>query len=1164
MFNRLSLRQKLTGIIVLLVLITLFVSGYLSYDIRKQNLEEKYLDNINALADLKVNYIQEFITRAKSDIRYIQALDVFIAEDAQEEEDTSADLSMDSGMDDFGMLGGFGLDDESSQVDYGSALNPVRNVLDAEAIIVTNLDGNIIFNTNSSTDKDNIRKYIGGFDSEIVEMAKEGIYFSKVFKSGDNFHLLIGAPAGNSDNIDKLVYVELSLNSLYKLINNDLELSETVETILTQKIENTAFYLNPVNSDSSTALTRNVVLDSLGLNKDTALRKAATGNDGSGSAYDYYERPTLAAWRYVPEINWGLVVQLQKSELSTESTQAIFKFGLYGIGILILAVIISFLLSQYFVKPLLSLKENLILLSRGELPNRIEKVHDDEIGQMTATTNELVRSLKQTASFAEQIGKRKLDAEFTPLSNDDILGNALLNMRKSLQENEKRDAERNWIVTGIAEISEILRSHNTIKELGDAVIAYITEKVDAIQGAFYVVNDDDGDDTFIELKASYAYHKKKYLNGKFKFAEGLVGQVAAEKAGILRTEIPEDYVSITSGLLGEKRPQCILINPMITDEKVYGALEFASLQRFSKMQIKFIEEISVIIARTIFNIKVNERTRILLEESQKMSNELQEQQEVLRQNAEEMAATQEELKRTNQRLEDQIEEVNRTQTRMQLLLENASEVISIYEADGTIRYISPSVTKILGYNQDDLIGINDVRHVHKEYKDQFEKMFQAVIDNPFEPKTAQFEYVKKSGEYVWLEATATNLLSDKSIQGIILNSRDITERRRAEQEERMRSKMQALSENSPDLITRLDHEGNVFYINPVIENYTGLQPAEILNQRLEEINIPQELKENWINLLKTVEENNEKVATEMDFPSQMGDRVMQVNAIPEFDESEKIESVLLVSHDITERKLIELEIQSKNKKITESINYAKRIQGAILPNNTIIRKFLPNSFILYKARDVVSGDFPWFVRVKDTVYFAAVDCTGHGVPGALISLIGYFLLNEIVKGRKISDPGEILDKLDKSVTQTLRQDQDDSKTKDGMDIALCKINLPKREVSYAGAHRPLYYHNGDELVEVKGDRFPIGGGVFKNQTNFTTTILNVKEGDAVFFCSDGYPDQFGGPDNRKFGPKRLRELISENIGKDMEGLYNVFDEAWEDWKGEGKQTDDVLLIGIRF
>ena len=331
---------------------------------------------------------------------------------------------------------------------------------------------------------------------------------------------------------------------------------------------------------------------------------------------------------------------------------------------------------------------------------------------------------KRTATFAEKIGKGDLKADFKPQSEGDILGNALINMRDNLVETEARDAERNWIVTGVAEISEILRSHDSIDGLGDAVISYITEKIEAIQGAFYVVNDDDPSESLIEMKSAYAYHKKKYLDASFKFAEGLVGQAAVEKDFILRTEIPDDYVTVTSGLLGDKRPKSILITPLITEEKVYGVVEFAGFQKFSESHVKFVKEISLILARTIFNIKVNERTRNLLEESQKMSNELQQQQEVLRQNAEEMAATQEELKRTNQRLEDQIEEVNRTQNRMQLLLENASEVISIYEKEGMIRYISPSVEKILGYTQNDLIGIIDKVHVDEENADQFESMFE--------------------------------------------------------------------------------------------------------------------------------------------------------------------------------------------------------------------------------------------------------------------------------------------------------------------------------------------------------------------------------------------------------------------------------------------------------
>ena len=298
---------------------------------------------------------------------------------------------------------------------------------------------------------------------------------------------------------------------------------------------------------------------------------------------------------------------------------------------------------------------------------------------------------------------------------------SLINMRNNLIENERRDKERNWIVRGVAEISEILRMHDTIDSLGEDVIKFILEKIGAIQGAFYIVNDDDAKHPIIEMRASYAYTRKKYLKAKFKFAEGLVGQAAAEKDTVLRTEIPDEYVTITSGILGDQRPKCILIVPLITNEEVYGVLEFAGFKRFDPSQVKFVQELSLILARTIFNIKVNERTRKLLAESQEMSNELKEKQEVLRQNAEEMQATQEELQRSNQKLEEQIEEVNRTQKRMQLLLENASEVITIYEEDESIRYISPSVESILGYGQKEMIGKSDVDKVHPDHREVFKE-----------------------------------------------------------------------------------------------------------------------------------------------------------------------------------------------------------------------------------------------------------------------------------------------------------------------------------------------------------------------------------------------------------------------------------------------------------
>lgn len=493
---------------------------------------------------------------------------------------------------------------------------------------------------------------------------------------------------------------------------------------------------------------------------------------------------------------------------------------------------------------------------------------------------------------------------------------------------------------------------------------------------------------------------------------------------------------------------------------------------------------------------------------------------------------------------------------------HVQRLTTIYSEDRSIRYISPAAESILGYKQLELIGESDVAKIHPDHRAAFAYIFTRLKEKPQEKIKLQYAYKTKEGNYIWLESTGSNNLTDPDVNGYLVETTDITLRRLEEQASRMRSKIQALSENSPDLIIRLEN-GTITYINPVIEYYTGKTPVAYLNKKTRESGLDPSVLESWSSIVDQVSESGGKMILEMEFPSPKRKSIMQVHAIPEYDERGVLESVLVVSHDITERKKIETEVQHQHRKITESINYAKRIQGAILPNPRLIHRALPDSFILYKPKDLVSGDFPWFTQVKEEVFMAAVDCTGHGVPGALLSLVGYFLLNDIVRSRKITEPGRILDLLDEGVSTTLRPDED-AGTKDGMDICLCRINTEEREVTFAGAHRPLYVMRNGTLEEIKGNKFPIGGGIFKNQTSFTSTKLKLSHGDAIYFCSDGFCDQFGGPKGKKFGTKQLREIITKVHTIPMKEAKAIFEDEWETWRGGQKQTDDVLLIGIRF
>ncbi len=1037
-----------------------------------------------------------------------------------------------------------------------------------EELEIVNLDGLTIYkNSNLGLSHEKFHT----LDNNQVSYTEEKLIITPPIRDeGKNhkFHIYVTYPIYNRDqkHIATLV-AKMSAKDLIESLKDDILASNESFEIHTYKMYNGEIFRI---GDSNIHFEHFFELTS----RDPIFLSAKIENPEPGFGEYYKEdfnRNYLARWKQNSLLEMGMMVCI--SEEDAYYSLANFDTTTLSVGavIILLSLVLSYIFSRVFTQPMSRLKKVLNLISNGVLPKEQEREENDEIGEMIQIVNKLVDNLKRTAAFAHRIGEGDfLNTDYKPISNKDILGHALVNMRTSLQNADKKDALHNWIVTGIADMGEILRTNDTITALGDDILNYLCNRINAVQGAFYVLNDENEDDTFIEMKASYAYQKKKYLQAKIKLAEGLVGQAALEKDTILRTEIPSDYMNITSGILGEQKPTCILIIPLITNERVHGIIELASLHKFSSGDVQFMEEVSEIIARTIFNMNVTERTRNLLEESQRMGQELQEQQAELKKNAIQMEEAQEELSHTNSKLEHQIEEVNNAQKRIQALLENASEVITIYDKDGTIRYVSPSVEHILGYKQDELVGISDVKFVNEQQRPLVEQMFEDLLTDESEQVTIEFSYFRKTGDKIWLEATGQNMLSDPAIQGIVVNSRDITERRRAEKEEQKRGQMQALSENSPDLITRISHNGTIFYINPAIQKLTGYQPQLFLNKNIQELAEYEEegVKEKWLEIVKQVIDTGRKVTIEMEFPSEMGLRIMTVNAMPEYnpDQPDNIESVLVVSHDITEQKAIENEVIRKNKKINDSINYAERIQTAILPDSDTVHSVFEESFIYYKPRDVVSGDFPWFMQKGDDVYIAAVDCTGHGVPGALISIVGFFLLNNIVENGQHTHPGEILDALDHAVTTTFKQNSEHSKIKDGMDIGICKVNAKTRKVEYAGAHRPLYtLHVNGEVSEIKGNKFPIGGGnAYSNKTNFENHYLELDEGESIYFCSDGFPDQFGGPKNRKFGPKRMKQLLVDSKDKTMDEIHQEFDKQFMDWKQDTKQTDDVLLIGLRF
>lgn len=285
---------------------------------------------------------------------------------------------------------------------------------------------------------------------------------------------------------------------------------------------------------------------------------------------------------------------------------------------------------------------------------------------------------------------------------------------------------------------------------------------------------------------------------------------------------------------------------------------------------------------------------------------------------------------------------------------------------------------------------------------------------------------------------------------------------------------------------------------------------------------------------------------------------------------EKYLKEVITAKTMVEAKSIELEnknkeLESKNRDITDSIQYAKKIQFAVLPHEEMIYRSIPLSFILYKPRDIVSGDFFWLNEIdRDHYILACADCTGHGVPGALMAVIGNSLLNQIVVENKIFNPSDILLELDKRINTTLKQEKERMLTvQDGMDISLLKVDKEKKEFIFSSAKRYAVFIRDHQLQEFKGSNSSLGGMKIE-QKKFDDIKINFKEDDMIYLFTDGFADQFGGEKRKKFSNKQLKEILFSIHELPMKEQRQKLENDFDTWKGNLEQIDDVLMMGVRF
>ncbi len=254
-------------------------------------------------------------------------------------------------------------------------------------------------------------------------------------------------------------------------------------------------------------------------------------------------------------------------------------------------------------------------------------------------------------------------------------------------------------------------------------------------------------------------------------------------------------------------------------------------------------------------------------------------------------------------------------------------------------------------------------------------------------------------------------------------------------------------------------------------------------------------------------------------------------------------------------------LEEKNHEITDSINYAKKIQNALMPDEEEFKNYFPESFILFKPKDIVSGDFYWVAKKNDCIFYVTADCTGHGVPGGFMTMLGISFLEEIIIEKNIAQPAEILNQLRDRIIHALKQTATAGESKDGMDITICVFDPVAKKMIYAGANNSLFVLRDGIFTEHKPDKQPCG---FHHEIkSFAQNEIQLKSGDSVYTFTDGFPDQFGGPKGKKFKYRKLLEFLIENSALEMPRQKEKLENKFEDWRGELEQVDDILLMGIR-
>lgn len=792
---------------------------------------------------------------------------------------------------------------------------------------------------------------------------------------------------------------------------------------------------------------------------------------------------------------WAVGISVPEKEIMAVAKKALLSTIFVFLVSLVALVVVIWLIARSITEPVQETTRLMNDLAQGDIDKnkKLFITTGDEIEVMAASVNKLIDGLNKTEEFAREIGKGNLDSEYELLGSKDVLGKSLQEMQKSLKHARQIEIERkveedkqNWTTQGIAMFGEILRQDNdNLNELSYNIIKNLVGYTGSVQGGIFILNDFDKDNPVVEMTACYAYDRRKFLEKQIMIGEGLVGRCFQEGKTIFMTDLPKDYIHITSGL-GKENPRCLLLVPLMVNDDILGVIEMASFKAYDKNQIDFIEKVASSIASTISNVRINIRTAELLAKSQQQAEEMSAQAEEMRQNMEELQATQEDMERKNNDLKELQDNLSKEKTLLDAILNFLPD--RLYFKDLNSNFIRGSKSWLARFGastQEEIVGKNDFDYFDKDHAQQAFDDEQNIIrtETPIINKVEKI--VKSDGSINWVSTTK---LPFKNAQGETIGTfgitRDITELKQSQEELIKHNKgleelqktlaqekmlLDTLLDNIPDFVYFKDMECRFIRISqsmvPLFKANTtsdllgksdfDFHSKEHAQKAYKEEHEIMEGKKKMINEVvhEKFDDGREQwvSTTKMPLLNQSGEVIgiwgiskivtdlkkAETEAVARAQEAEKLKSEIADHEKEMIQKMDELKIVHQEMKLNEAEQ--ENVRQLLLRDKSILDTLLSYSQVFIYQKDTEGK----YVRISNSL----LDALNIKSPDEVIGLTDFDLLNKKDAEAILRDEQEVIASMKPIMNKvSYRKLKDGKKFK----LALCLIPLVDNTGSISG------------------------------------------------------------------------------------------------------------------